>query len=553
MLRGEEISPAKINSYLKKKKWTEDELLRVTAVPKQLPDYIIFERLEKPPLVALNTTPLLGPNMSPYVVSGGTSPWLNVPSHPPSLDLSAEHTTSSEMSKRTSLSSLHSTDYSALEDIADESYRHDAAQKQYEVGQQFGDSASEHEEDREQITTEDMINMYVAAAESQLFQAMIRQMLAPKPTWSKDEATRTFVRLLSATPPAMCNTPARQATDNPLETISLDVPDRDEDSHPTLEGLDYLGLNSDDLMAVDTEDDFTESSRFLAACFLICILRGQGHDEKASAAIKMARASFRRIVVEKPHHCLTTLNVLLPVLDSSGQRNVAEVILDSVLAVSSKTVDAEHPVISTLEFILDIVSHQAKLAEYDLSKLERAYAESIRRWGPEAPSALTAQYHVGWRLASSPTTCHKAWDVLNDLQSKCELILPPNHIQTISCMMTSARALYNMNDHLRAATLMNAAIGRLDEVYPTFHPYCLEARSRQAVFAMELGGCDIEGLLRSTVENQAAMLGLDNPKTRATLGRFQAFFRTQGRYEDAEKLPRTLRDISDDADGEFCD
>ena len=540
MIRGEEISRAKISGYLKKAKLTEDQLLEFTPLPSQQPKHIRFEKTDNLLQTPLGAKSFLWPDWSPSLTSDATNSWQTVSPRVPSLDLGPGHTPSSFMSNRTSLTSLRSVESSASDDVADQIDQTYTALGQ--VGKQFDDNLVPDEEE-EEVTDGNMADMFVAVSESEAFHDMAHQLRAPNSKILSGQNTRAYFRLISATPLVDFDTATRTANGEPDRMSGLDI---EHNAHQTYSTPDHMSCfeQDDDVGHVVEEEYATDSSRFLSKCFATCILGGQGYNDKAHATMDMATRSFEHIVTKEPSQCLIILSVLLPVLESTGQRSVAKGILEAALKSSTKILGVSHPVVSTLDFMLDIVSGKSDISKYDLSKLEQTYQDAVRMWGPDAPSTLTTQYHVGWRLNCSSASSDKALEVLTDLRSKCEASLPRNHIQTVVCMMTMARALHHMKQPLEAATLMREAVDRLYGVYPWFHPYCLEARSRQAVLLTDLGGHDVEALLRTAVIAQAKILGPENRKTKSTLSRLRKVLRGQKRSQEAKELPKWLNHIS---------
>ena len=94
--------------------------------------------------------------------------------------------------------------------------------------------------------------------------------------------------------------------------------------------------------------------------------------------------------------------------------------------------------------------------------------------------------------------------------------------------------------------MINRAIQRLELMYEDFHPYRLEARSRQAKLLMKLEGShDVEAILQDVVRQQAVVLGVQNSRTQSTLVLLQHFLTRKGRSQEAYSLPEVLERISD--------
>ena len=79
-----------------------------------------------------------------------------------------------------------------------------------------------------------------------------------------------------------------------------------------------------------------------------------------------------------------------------------------------------------------------------------------------------------------------------------------------------------------------------------FHPYRLEARSRQARLLMKLEGShDVEAILQDVVRRQAEVLGVQNSRTQSTLTLLKNLLTSKGRSQEAHNFPKVLEKISD--------
>jgi hypothetical protein len=83
-------------------------------------------------------------------------------------------------------------------------------------------------------------------------------------------------------------------------------------------------------------------------------------------------------------------------------------------------------------------------------------------------------------------------------------------------------------------------------MYEDFHPYRLEARSRQAKLLMKLEGShDVETILQDVVRQQVAVLGVQNSRIQSTIALLKNFLISNGRSQEAHNLPEVLERISD--------
>jgi hypothetical protein len=258
--------------------------------------------------------------------------------------------------------------------------------------------------------------------------------------------------------------------------------------------------------------------------------------------------TFRNMISRRDSYSLTTLNLLISLLESVGQRPLAETILREILETESDQLESESPIGVTIRFLLDIVCGRARQSKYKADRMRQVYHELCELWGEDSPSALAGRYHVAWTLAlvDDTNSRREAWAILEPLNARCEVRLGPCHFQTITSMTTSARVLYHLGKHWMAALMINRAIQRLDLMYEDFHPYRLEARSRQARLLMKLEGShDVEAILQDVVRRQAEVLGVQNSRTQSTLELLKNFLTSKGRSQEANNLPKVLEQISE--------
>lgn len=545
LLRGRVVTRGDINTYLKKTKKREENLRATIPRPTEWPPHIVFRssqlQMQTPPSSRGNN--MLGSGLSPtqppeqatpYTT---TSPW-NVSSSPTKL-----LTPRSSLSQRTSFSSRNVADSGFASEAEEdenpvEHIRHDPLDK--DVPMEEVDFLEEDE-----VSDRDKAKICAGLADSDNFGQMVRQTIAPKPLSGFERANPLFFSLLSTSAPAIYRqdqdaVPAGQAQANE-STFAKALYDRERlvRSYPIQM---TRGAGNEAIVSVEP------SVSFLRGCLSACIVGGQGFRETANALMHGAVQDFRNMVNRCDSYSLTVLNLLIALLESVGQRPLAETILRKILETESDQLESESPIGVTIRFLLDIVCDRARQSKYTADRMWQVYHGLCELWGADSPSALAGLYHVAWTLALVDDTDSRreAWAILEHLNVRCEVTLGPCHFQTITSMATSARVLYHLEEHWEAARLINRAIQRLDLMYEDFHPYRLEARSRQAKLLMKLEGShDVETILQDVVRQQAAVLGVQNSRTQSTLALLKDFLIRKGRSQDAYKLPELLERISD--------
>ena len=543
LLRDRVMTRADINTYLKKTKRREETLRAATARPAAWPSHVTFtssqRQLETPPISRGHQG--VGPELSPSQPLEQASPfWTATPSWNASSSPSKLLTPRSSLSQRTSVSSMHVAHFDIANMMEGDNMLVEG-QNDAPLDADILMADLDSWEDDE-VSEGDMARIRAGVTESDDFGAMISRTVAPKPLSGSEGTNPLFFSLLSGTVPAT-HRPGYVGvlgaeTQSSESTAVIVMQDREAPfrSRPT-----RLTSTAGDRTEIQVEP----SVWFLRQCLSACIVRGQGLDEEANNLVFAAVESFRRMTNQVNPGCLTTLHLLVSVLESLGQRALAETILKKILETADNHLDDESPIGATIGFMLAIVNCQVRQSQYDTARMRRVHQGLSEVWGEDSPSALVGLYHVAWSLALDQETRGEAWAILEPLNVKCEVTLGQCHFQTITAMTTSARVLYHLGEHWQAARMINRAIQRLDLMYEDFHPYCLEARSRQAKLLMKLDGShDVETILQDVVRQQAAILGFHNPRTQSTLATLQGFLKSKGRSQEAHSLPEVLERVS---------
>ena len=540
LLRGRVMTRADIKTYLKKTKRREENLRATIQRPSEWPTHI---RFGSPPS-QLQTPPS---SRGQHGFGSGLSP-SRVPEHAtPSYTTASPWNTSSSPGKlltpTSSLSHRTSLDSVVLSNAEEDSIPAEDRQHPPPETNDYMEDVDFFDQD--EVSEGDQARICVGIAECENFGAMIRQAIAPKPPSGAERSDPLFFSLLSTSAPPIYRqernaVPAAEARASESTFATALKYDRGGlvVSHPI-----YLPYGRAHESAVSTEP----SVSFLRECLSVCIVQGQGFPQTADALMHSAVREFQNIISRGDAYCLTALNLLIAMFESVGQRPLAETILQKILETVSAPTESESPVTDTIRFLLDIMSGQARQSPYDTDRMLHVYRRLCELWGADSPSALVGLYHVAWTLAlvNDINSRREAWRILKQLNVKCEMTLGRHHFQTITSMTTSARVLYHLGEHWQAAFMINKAIERLDRMYEDFHPYRLEARSRQAKLLMKLEGShDVETILQDVVRQQAAILGVQNSRTQSTLTTLQDFLKSKGRSQEAHNLPKFLERVS---------
>lgn len=278
------------------------------------------------------------------------------------------------------------------------------------------------------------------------------------------------------------------------------------------------GLSNDAIEATDGRRDSEElPHKFLTQFFGGCMLHSQGSSGGATNLFRQANSLLQDMIRNCHPKCLTTLNLMLSVLEAHGQNRLAADFLSNVL-VFSELNRINNPVAATAEFMVGVATRHRRLDEIDKAHLQSVYQQLKDRFGVDSPSALVGLYHVAWRCARAAEHQEFALQILAELVPSAQRLLGESHFLTITCMTTMARLLSYVRTVEDSVLLMNDALRAIDVRYAHFHPYRLEALYRLACFLMDANRpIDAERILREVVEKRARVLGSSNPLSTRSL------------------------------------
>jgi hypothetical protein len=286
----------------------------------------------------------------------------------------------------------------------------------------------------------------------------------------------------------------------------------------------------------------------MASAIFACECIGQSHEvgqnpsvmaEVVESSLRDAKQSLRVMLETHDGGFLSCISLLLAVLEAHGQSDFAKQCLRDALAISEEVVGRSHAVTCSINHMLAVAfraSHRDQTTSSD--RLKKLQADIEAYFGVRSRSALTASYQIGWALVHEKQY-DEAAEVLGRLRTQCELVFGPRHIHTIMTAMSLARVYYHKHLFQTAEDLVSEMIGRLEKVFAKFHPYRLEARSRQAVFLLKLGHQyqeTAEDIMREVIRERYAVLGPTNPRSIDSLQMLQNLLIKQGRRHEADNL-----------------
>ncbi len=314
-------------------------------------------------------------------------------------------------------------------------------------------------------------------------------------------------------------------------------------SHEELiRGLDRQCRVSD-AAGTDTSGNYNGadvSHNFLARFFAGCILRRQGASEAADGSFWHANDILEAMIKGCHPECLTTLNLMLSVLEVHGQRHLAGDFLSKVLLFSGEN-RTINPVAATVEFMVKVATRAMNIVEVDLVDLHSIYEQLQARFGLDSPSALVGLYHVAWRSAKAEEHREGSLETLKQLVPAAIKVLGPSHFLTITCMTTMARVLSYVGTLEDCISRMGDVLRVIDVRCAPFHPYRLEALYRLALYLVDAHDpVAAERLLREVVEERVNVLGQTNDLTIRSLESLQDVLVLMGKHVELDDLRSDL-------------
>jgi hypothetical protein len=291
----------------------------------------------------------------------------------------------------------------------------------------------------------------------------------------------------------------------------------------------------------DYRDGADLPQNFLLHFFGAFMLHRQGFSEGAADSFRHAQGPLESMIRDCHPECLTTLNIMLSVLEAHGQNEPAGDFLSNVLVFSQRNL-TNNPVAATVEFMVKVATRNLRIDDVEIASLESIYHHLEHHFGVRSPSALVGLYHVAWRCAKAEQHREKALQTLTKLTPLSADILGPSHFLTITCMTTMARVLSYIRSAEDAIRLMHLALHAIDSRYAKFHPYRLEVLFRLGRLQIDSHNAkDAARILKEVVEHRVNVLGIDNKRTQDSLGLLRKALASSG--EGNAELQRTVHGL----------
>jgi hypothetical protein len=270
---------------------------------------------------------------------------------------------------------------------------------------------------------------------------------------------------------------------------------------------------------------------FLSHCYLACILHGQGQQEEASTVASKAFKIYQVLIKQEHEQALACLNLVLAVLFIYGQRLFAVDLLKNAHQAALCHLHSDNPIIVTISFMVQQASRTVMQCGISTGRLRVVFDDFRESRTLKHPYTLLAGYHLAWRLAmDGGDSLEQAHHLLSDLQAVADHNLGKAHMQTIAILTTKARVLYDLRHRDEAEKLMSEAIRRIELAYPAKHPYALEAKRRHSIFLYAVNkNCAAEKRLIEVALGRIDVLGPDHTFSKESVKDVEKFLSTPGR------------------------
>jgi hypothetical protein len=289
-------------------------------------------------------------------------------------------------------------------------------------------------------------------------------------------------------------------------------------------------------------------AHFLSWSIYACLRKNEGMDHLAELGMKEASRSFEMMVASRHERCLTSLNLLLALLEAHGKREIAIELLGKfcIAARSLRNLPERELIVLTLRFKTDVMCGLRIERMSDPAVLRDVHYRFERSWGPDSPSTLACLCNLGWRLAGDKDAGRltEALDVLSRARISLERVLGPNDPQTITCLTMLARVFCNLERHPEGLEMMRTAMDRIIARFPDYHPYRLAALRRFSLFMQKVRSGNAEPILREVASKRLRVLGPDCELTKGSIKELRDFLREQGRHDDADDASRAITEAA---------
>jgi hypothetical protein len=545
-IRGQRVHWRRIQTYLRKNKIEAEVLLAERRLCDVIPSYITFEF----EVDSAATTPSLSTPPAQLTPGPMTSSSCLTPNSSPNL---------SQATPIASISELKPQPSSNNSSIGKTSEKHDWASGSqntaFDHTANVSPAVETHQENVPLHFEHDQVGFWAPggpAGSLPHFPIGVFEQFVGNPDNTSDPPAESInsinlYRLMSLTPPPAADVPSQSMTALGHTGSSFLV--QHHMSNNIIESVQQAHAQ----VQPNTFQPSDYPVHFLSWSIIACLRKNEGMNREAELAMKEASKSFKSMVADRHERCLTSLNLILALLEAHGKRDIAVELLGglNVATLSLKDIPEKMSVVLTIRFKMDIMCGLERERMSDPAVLREIHCTFERYWGPHSPSTLACLCNLGWRLAGDKDTGRltEALDVLSRARISLERTLDHHDPQTITCLAMLARVLYNLERPLEGFKVMSTAMERIAIRFPEYHPYRLSALRRFSLFMRKVGSGDPERILREVASRRLRVLGPDCALTQESAKELRDFLMEQGRYPEADDAFRAIAEL---ASGAYC-
>lgn len=281
------------------------------------------------------------------------------------------------------------------------------------------------------------------------------------------------------------------------------------------------------------------SRQWLSRCFLACILSAEGKVNPSKTFLDDAKVQYWQMARSNDRQLLTAQIVLISVLHSHGQLDMAGTLIDQAYYILEQYYDNQSPMIIVANYFRVGARQRLKQSSIQTSSLAQAHKKLSSSFGPTSSHALAALYSLAF-LQIVRKEYESAESSSRQLYDLARQTFDPYHLITIASLTARARALKYLKRPREAIPLLVDATERDTIALGYSHPLRLDHRRRLANTYRDLGDSDnvqlVESIYREVFEARKQMLGIDHPYTRGILQQLLEFLRERDRAVEAQEM-----------------
>jgi hypothetical protein len=298
--------------------------------------------------------------------------------------------------------------------------------------------------------------------------------------------------------------------------------------------------------------------RWVDFCFEACIQLDGGDSESSTRSLVEAATLFEDMLIKRDHLIFTAMHMTVTILQMHDQRQKAESVVGSAVAVARRLLKPDDPIRLTLEWNAAAVGcslSESGLGSQILRQIYRGLEKELTLYHPWT---ITALYNLAWMLLyessfvegdeDSQLLYAEASDLLQTVYAASCASLGPTHMQSITALTTLARAQSNLGKDEEATETYKKAIRDCKHTVGRCHPFRLEAKRRLALMYEKRGRKEeMEHLYWKVLQGRVMVLGRHHPFTVGMKNDLIMLLKDLKKWEDNGPLKRQIYHLFENA------